>query len=167
MPARRPSRRNAPRESPSILRPSQAPIGRWLRGDLEAEATLRAMCVDRENAPVYAIGSGTDWFQRHPHDVAGDAGLAGIDALAGGVAHGDRAECWLELLAEPDGDLRERRPHHGTGLRLGMFELRMGVAPHGRRQRQQQDDEGDADGLYEGMARAHDQNPAAMPVISR
>src|SRR5262249_18345055 len=70
----------------SIVIPSSSDI---LFSDREGEIAIGRMGVDRKHLPVDAIGAGRKRAHRNRHLVAADAGLAGIDALAGAIGHFD------------------------------------------------------------------------------
>ena len=85
--------------------------------------------------PIDPIDSGTGGANRHAHDLAAHAGLAGIHALAGPVRDRDGAEGRFDILREPERDLVRRGPHRVADPWLGPVERRMSLCGSGAKQR--------------------------------
>ena len=65
---------------------------RSLAADMEGEASLRLVRIDREHVPIHPVSPGRQSLQTDTHGAAADLGLAEIDARALGVGHLHRAE---------------------------------------------------------------------------
>src|SRR4051812_11089809 len=72
-----------------------------LLANLKLEIAVGGMGVYREDVPIDAVSSCTAGAERYRHLIAADAGFAGIDALTGGVCHGDGAERRFQLFSKP------------------------------------------------------------------
>src|SRR5258708_4832307 len=66
--------------------------------NLKREIAVGRMGIHREDMPIDAVGSCTAGTYRYRHLVATDTCLAGIDALTGGVGHGDGAKSRFEFF---------------------------------------------------------------------
>ena len=69
--------------------PNPLGVPRLLLADLKREIAVSRMRVHRKHTPSHMVCSRSSRAQRDRHLVAADAGFAGIDALTGGVGHGD------------------------------------------------------------------------------
>src|SRR5664280_770626 len=123
---------------PSTAAPASPLVCRAaLRADLKRETTVSRMCVHGEDAPRDMVCSGAPGAQRYRHLVAADTGLPRIDALAGGIGHGDGAERCFQLLSEPECHLTWRCGDLIADPRFGMIEKSMRSCVIRREQQQQ------------------------------
>ena len=83
------------------------------------------------------VCSGTARTQRDRHLAAAKAGFSGIDALTGGVGHGNVAERWLQLLREPQCHFARCSCDRVADARFGMVEKCVRGCFTGRKQKQQ------------------------------
>src|ERR1035437_619683 len=108
-----------------------------LLADLQRETAVGRMRVHRKHTPRHVVSSGAPGAQRYRHLVAADTGFSGIDALAGGVGHGDGAERRFQVLRKPKRHLARRGGDLVADARFGMIEKGMRSSAIRREQQQQ------------------------------
>src|SRR5262249_50194440 len=108
--------------------------------DPEGEIAFPGVGIDPQKMPNYAIGTAAGGTERDRHLAAVDASLASVDALTGGVGHGDAAERRLQLLGEPQRHRARRACDLVADAWLGAVQLRMGDRIAGHKQQQKRGD---------------------------
>src|SRR5665213_241787 len=106
-----------------------------LTTDGKAEIALRAMRVDRQDAPEHFVCAGREMFKRHPHLRALsriDARFSRLHRSAVAIAHFDAAEGRLKHFRKPQHHFAWRGRNGAADSGTGMIEMGM---RHGRRRR--------------------------------
>jgi hypothetical protein len=78
-----------------------------LSPNAEGEIALRAVGINRQDAPDHLVSSGTQRLERHPQlcAISAEGGFAGSHCRTLFIAYVDAAEGRLKLVREPEHDL--------------------------------------------------------------